>query len=421
MATVRGIDVSDAQGSVDWKKVKKAGYSWAGVKATEGQDFTAKTFSKERIAAMRRAGVVPMPYHYLRPRPGRRGRVEAAHFLKVVRAAGWKPGTDLPLCVDVEETELAPAATWTYVSDFCAHVQKETGRGCVTYISPGFAARLGRKAPRAGAVSWVAAWDAPDGRPPTPAGFDRALVRFHQISDRGTVAGVKGGVDVNLFLGDSRALKSFITGKSAVPKPKPVPKPPADDRMSTREAQTKLRKIGWPVKVDGKPGKTTTAAIRDFQRGFAGAGGALTVDGQLGPKTARAIAWSVASGGKCSMHFTFREFASKGNGWIKVDRELVRGLELYRKRVGHPVGVVSGHRDPGHNKRVGGATSSQHLHGNASDLNPELTVAQVKALGCFSGIGFQAATGKVRHVDVRHRGPNTTGGTVRKPTIWRYG
>jgi hypothetical protein len=42
----------------------------------------------------------------------------------------------------------------------------------------------------------------------------------------------------------------------------------------------------------------------------------------------------------------------------------------------------------------------------------------VKALKRFSGIGYQAASGLVRHVDVRHVGPNTTKSSVRDPAIW---
>ena len=70
---------------------------------------------------------------------------------------------------------------------------------------------------------------------------------------------------------------------------------------------------------------------------------------------------------------------------------------------------------------MGGATSSQHLHGNACDIEAVLPTAKVQALGVFSGIGYQQQTGLVRHVDVRHVGPNTTGGTLASPTEWVYG
>lgn len=202
-------------------------------------------------------------------------------------------------------------------------------------------------------------------------------------------------------------------------------------KAQVREAQQRLRHIGWPIQVDGNLGPRTREAIADFKRGFNLYGKKgdnikpfATVDGKLGPVTLARIRYSASHGGRCSKNFTYRECRSKGNGWIKVHRDLLKGMEKYRDRVGHAVnlGTFSVYRDPAHNVNVGGASSSQHLYGNGVDLTPELTFDQVKALKAFSGIGVQRASGRVRHVDVRHKGPNnTTGGTPASPTMWFYG
>ena len=186
--------------------------------------------------------------------------------------------------------------------------------------------------------------------------------------------------------------------------------------VSTRAIQQALPEIGWPLRVDGVLGPQTTKAIRDFQRGYAFED--LPATGRAGPKTQAALRACVANGGRCSAHFRFREFRSKGDGWIALDRALVHGLERYRRLLDRPVRIVSGYRDPAHNAAVGGASDSQHLFGNAADIPPALSLDRVRALRAFSGIGFDAATGLVRHVDVRHRGPNTTGGTVANPTVF---
>ena len=58
------------------------------------------------------------------------------------------------------------------------------------------------------------------------------------------------------------------------------------------------------------------------------------------------------------------------------------------------------------------------MHGTAVDLVPTLTVAQVRALHRFNGIGWQGSgplAGKVRHVDVGH-----TAGTNSDPITWTY-
>jgi zinc D-Ala-D-Ala carboxypeptidase len=205
----------------------------------------------------------------------------------------------------------------------------------------------------------------------------------------------------------------------------------AASRKQVREAQWLLRNIGWPISVDGNLGPRTREAVEDFKRGFNLYGRSdkdnikpfRQVDGRIGPVTLERLRWSARQGGRCSRHFTYRECKSKGNGWIRVHRALLAGMEEYRDVVGHGVDLsqYSVYRDPAHNKRVGGASSSQHMYGNGVDLVPELPLDRVKQMRRFSGIGIQGSTGKVRHVDVRHVGPNnTTGGTVARPTIWTY-
>jgi zinc D-Ala-D-Ala carboxypeptidase len=191
----------------------------------------------------------------------------------------------------------------------------------------------------------------------------------------------------------------------------------APTQMTTREVQRALRELGWPIDADGNFGPKTFEAVMDFQRGYAFS--KLRVDGHAAEQTQEALRHALETGGRCSPHFRFVEFKSKGNGWIKLSRDLVLGLEEYRDLVGGPVAIVSGYRDPAHNKAIGGRPNSQHLYGNAADLDPVKPVAAVKRLQRFSGIGYQGATGLVPHVDVRHVGPNTTGGTERNPTIFR--
>jgi hypothetical protein len=185
---------------------------------------------------------------------------------------------------------------------------------------------------------------------------------------------------------------------------------------SAAELQRTLRLLGWPIRVDGVVGEQTTAAVRDFQRGFAFS--TLVAGGGVGPRTREALRVAVRRGGRCSQHFAFRSFRSPGDGWIKLDRALVRGLEAYRAALGEPVLIVSGHRDPAWHAQHHGSPGSQHLHGTAADVKPAMTLEHVCALRAFSGIGYDARTGLVHHVDVRHCGPNPDGSTVARPAVW---
>lgn len=187
-------------------------------------------------------------------------------------------------------------------------------------------------------------------------------------------------------------------------------------RSSTVELQRALRLLGWPIRVDGVIGAQTIAAVRDFQRGYAFS--TLVAGGGVGPRTLEALRTSIRRGGRCSQHFTFRSFRSPGDGWIKLDRALARALEVYREAAGVPVRIVSGHRDTEWSAAHGGPADSQHLHGTAADIEPTMTLDAVRALRVFSGIGYDANTNLVHHVDVRHCGPDPGGASVARPVVW---
>jgi len=182
------------------------------------------------------------------------------------------------------------------------------------------------------------------------------------------------------------------------------------------ELQQALRLLGWPIRVDGVIGEQTAEAVRDFQRGFAFS--TLVAGVGVGPRTREALRTAIRRGGRCSLHFTFRDFRSPGSGWIKLDRALVRALETYRAELGAPVVVLSGYRDARWNRAHGGLRRSQHLHGTAADVEPAMTVDEVRALRVFSGIGVDGASERVRHVDVRHAGPNPGRASVARPAVF---
>lgn len=209
--------------------------------------------------------------------------------------------------------------------------------------------------------------------------------------------------------------------------------------MNRVQAANRLAKLGWGFGVT-KDAKKLDRAIADFQRAwnlgqhveYQGVDlGRLYIDGRLGPRTSLAIEFSqqrrLEGKPTASNNFSFTELACKGSvvhkgcARIRCHAQLLHGLELMRRLQG-PMSLASVYRCQTHNANVGGASSSQHVYGAGSDVTPELTFLQVARLGVFSGIGVQRATGKVRHVDVRHlSGNNTTGGTPARPTKWYYG
>jgi uncharacterized protein YcbK (DUF882 family) len=113
--------------------------------------------------------------------------------------------------------------------------------------------------------------------------------------------------------------------------------------------------------------------------------------------------------GDLSAHFSRAEFKCRHCGHLHGPAlALVAVLERIRSISGKPLTVVSGYRCPVHNRAVGGAINSRHLHGDAADIpRGRATLAQARAAGAV-GVGTSGEW--ATHVDVRPGGP----------AHWRY-
>ena len=420
---VEGIDVSHWQGDVDWSAVRKSGRRFAFAKATEGRSMVDEKFERN-WKGMKEAGIIRGAYHFAKPTNA--AKPQARHFVSTVEL---EPG-DLPLVLDLEDgEEIGSQRLEQWVRTFVEEVRIHAGREPIIYSGGFWKSHLNHMTDNLGCLLWLPQYGP---KAENPRAWRKWT--FWQYSD-GTinaarlrpVPGVGQSCDRNRFQGNLAQLRKITLGNGVVApetKKKTVAqrrragrKHAAETDLSVKDIQEILKKLGWPLNADGEMGTTTFSAIKDFQRGFAWWD--LLIDGNAGIKTREALRYAAENEGRCSLHFKFAEFRSKGNGWIKVHRSLVRGLEEVREKVG-PLSILSAYRDPAHNTRVGGAPSSQHLHGNACDPVKDLPLDIVKGARRFSGIGIRQSDGKVRHVDVRHEGPNTTGGTPQNPTIWFY-
>lgn len=72
---------------------------------------------------------------------------------------------------------------------------------------------------------------------------------------------------------------------------------------------------------------------------------------------------------KITRNFKVREFACKdGSDTVFINLNLVAVLQDIRDHFGKAVQVTSGYRTDAYNKKVGGATYSQHKYGGAADI-----------------------------------------------------
>ena len=213
--------------------------------------------------------------------------------------------------------------------------------------------------------------------------------------------------------------------------------------MTPADLQAKLNGLGFDAgPVDGTVGPRTRTAVARFQLACALPGHHLVVDATPGPRTWAALDEAAATG-RLSPSFTVAELRTRTrsggpkDGTCWVHRDLLRALEALRARVGRPLPIVSGWRDVAHNRRVGGASSSQHTFGVAPELDAirsrllpgahlragraadfnrgYVTLDDVRQLRLFGGIGWREVGGArwVTHVDVRP-------GSTSSPATWRY-
>lgn len=106
-----------------------------------------------------------------------------------------------------------------------------------------------------------------------------------------------------------------------------------------------------------------------------------------------------------SDHFEVNEFACKdGTDTIFISPDLVTTLEQIRKHFGAPVIINSGYRTETYNKKIGGATYSQHKYGTAADIVVKgVTPAEVAkyAETILVGMGGIGIYNSFTHIDVR--------------------
>lgn len=71
-------------------------------------------------------------------------------------------------------------------------------------------------------------------------------------------------------------------------------------------------------------------------------------------------------------NFRLHEFLTKNqkNSFTRINANIIAEVQDLRRIFGSPIGISSSYRSPEYNRSVNGATSSQHLLGNALDTYP---------------------------------------------------
>ncbi len=214
---ILGIDISHYQGAVNWTQVYNDGKVFAYVKATEGYTYNDPRFVTNMNNG-NNAGVVMGAYHFARP-DNNSAIDEANHFVSI---AGTYIGDGfLPPVLDLEDPNsnthldqlFTSYALTQWVLNWLTEVENQTGIRPIIYTNSHYAGYL------QSSVNvydlWIAKPDESPTDPPSNLGVWNDW-KFKQYSWQGSVNGISGAVDLDVFNGSMQDFNNMVNSGSIV-------------------------------------------------------------------------------------------------------------------------------------------------------------------------------------------------------------
>ena len=203
---ILGIDVSHFQGDIHWKEVDEAKIRFAYAKATQSTDYRDPDFERN-WKAIKAAGVAAGAYHFFVA--GEDPLQQAETF---VRTVGRLESGDMPPMIDLEPAGMRRGIRkkryQKHVFTWLKIVEEDLGTRPIIYTDYYFA-RDYLTDPRFGKYPlWIAAYGVE--KPEIPDAWAKHGWTIWQRAERGTVAGVAGNVDHDIFNGDWNKFQDFL-------------------------------------------------------------------------------------------------------------------------------------------------------------------------------------------------------------------
>jgi GH25 family lysozyme M1 (1,4-beta-N-acetylmuramidase) len=258
--TVKGIDISSNQASMNVAGQAKAGMRFVFVKATEGSSYVNPAYGRQTADAAR-AGMLHGAYHFANP-AGASGATQANYF--IAHGGGWTAdGKTLPGVLDIEFNPykdgkgtcygVSTTAMNTWIADFLNTYRKRTGRDAIIYTATTWwKTCTGNTSRFAGNPLWIANYTGT--AYPMPNGWSKPLIWQYTSKP----------FDHNTFYGSMNDLRTFAKGSKSSPTKPPTTEPP----VTPPSNGTKTFKAS--VAVDGRSAKRVDAKrIKEYKAGTA--------------------------------------------------------------------------------------------------------------------------------------------------------
>lgn len=267
MAEIKGIDVSKHQYKIDWKKVKADGIKFAIIRAGYGRT-TKDSYVDANANGCIENGIAIGFYWFLYCTNVAEAEKNAEMFHSVI--SKYKDKITMKVWCDFEyDTDknanqkgvtFTKATRTACVNAFCKKMESY-GYEVGNYANQDY---LNNKFDKIDYPLWFAKYSSTKG--------SRDCVMW-QYSSKGSVAGINGNVDMNIYYDNTVKVKMPTLKKGA-------------KGDSVKILQYELNKKGSNLVVDGSFGSKTESAVKDYQsKNKDLTGKPLAVDGSVGQKT----------------------------------------------------------------------------------------------------------------------------------------
>lgn len=349
---MKGIDVSYAQGRVDWSQVKNSGVQFALIRAGYGRELSQKDVQFENNYSGCKSNNIPCgTYWYSYAMSPEEAVIEANTFLSTIKGKSF----EFPVYYDVEEGKqfkLGKAKVTAIIKAFLETVEK-AGYWVGLYMSTSYLLDYVSEEVRDRYAIWVAQYSS-NCTYGGQYGIWQYGIAGHPNWDTKndkSVKGIKGQCDMDLCYIDYPAL----------------------------------------VKKSGLNNISNAAPVENTD----------------------VVTYKGTDTTQLTEHFNVQEFKCKcgGSHDILISKKLVDMLEkLFSKLDCSKIIVNSGYRCSNHDRNVGGNGSGQHTKGTAADVvcyAKDGSIISSKTVSCiaqdlgFTGIANITADYQAIHLDVR--------------------
>ena len=262
---MKGIDVSRWQGSINWNAVRYAGIEFAIIKAG-GSDygFYQDPYFEANYSGAKAAGIHVGAYYFVGPgcTSAADGKADAERFIAQLVGKQF----DFPVYIDFEAPNAANRAGNTDACIAFCETMEAAGYYVGIYASDysGFKDKLDKK--RLLPYTW---WVAHYGASKPDYATENAGV--FQYSSSGSVAGIRGRVDMNEGYADysktiiAGGYNGYVKGQKAVPAAKPAAQPAHQSAAAPATAGFAVGDMVKPIQLVDYNGNKLTSYNSTYQ------------------------------------------------------------------------------------------------------------------------------------------------------------